>query len=163
MKSYQVKSLTLIIAFILTSFMINIQAQNGASTDDSPKLSLQHVTIVVTNFEESKYFYTKVLMLKPIKADWLPEKQMFISLGDNLELHMGEVEGVEVNPNSFNHFALAVPNFDEFLKDLKDRGYTYGSLGKGNDDFISERPDKVRQTWIKDPDGYWVEINDMYK
>ncbi|QCK15744.1 VOC family protein [Mangrovivirga cuniculi] len=163
MPSCLTKRLYLVIVFIFVTCVINIQGQNGSSTDNSPKLSLQHVTIVVTDFEKSKHFYTKVLKLKEIKADWLPEKQMFISLGDNLELHMGEVEGVKVNPNSFNHFALAVPNFDEFLKDLKDRGYTYGSLGKGNDDFISERPDNVRQTWIKDPDGYWVEINDLYK
>lgn len=122
--------------------------------------TLNHVTLVVSNFEESKTFYTELLGLEQIDAPWLPDNQMFLELGENLELHVGEVDGVEIMPNGFNHFAIAVDDFDAFLNYLKSEGVIYTSLGGGEDYFISTRPDNVRQTWISDPDGYWIEIND---
>ncbi len=122
--------------------------------------TLNHVTLVVSNFEESKTFYTELLGLEQIEAPWLPEKQMFLALGENLELHVGEVDGVKIEPNGFNHFAIAVDDFDGFLAYLKSEGVVYTRLGGGDDYFVSTRPDDVRQTWISDPDGYWIEIND---
>lgn len=122
--------------------------------------TLNHVTLVVSNFEESAAFYTDLLGLEQIDAAWLLEKQMFLALGDNLELHIGEVGGVEIKPNGFNHFAIAVDDFDAFLDHLKSEGVVYTRLGGGEDFFVSTRPDNVRQTWIADPDGYWIEIND---
>ena len=73
---------------------------------------LNHVTLVVSDFEDSKTFYTELLGLEQIDAPWLPDNQMFLSLGENLELHVGEVDGVEIMPNGFNHFAIAVDDFD---------------------------------------------------
>ena len=123
--------------------------------------TLHHVTIVVSDFSASKKFYTEVLGLKQIDAPWLPENQMFLALGEGLELHVGEVEGVEIRPNGFNHIAIAVADFDEFLNYLRSEGVVYTSLGGGEDYFVSTRPDNVRQTWVADPDGYWIEINDV--
>ena len=123
--------------------------------------TLNHVTVVVSDFEASKKFYTELLGLERIDAPWLPDRQMFLALGDGLELHVGEVEGVEIKPNGFNHFAIAVAEFDEFLNYLRSEGVVYTSLGGGEDYFVSTRPDNVRQTWITDPDGYWIEINDV--
>ncbi|MEJ2299847.1 MAG: VOC family protein, partial [Woeseiaceae bacterium] len=73
--------------------------------------ALNHVTLVVSDFDASKRFYTELLGLKQIDAPWLPDRQMFLSLGEGLELHVGEVEGVEIKPNSFNHFAIAIADF----------------------------------------------------
>ena len=123
--------------------------------------ALNHVTLVVSDFDASKKFYTELLGLKQIDAPWLPDRQMFLSLGEGLELHVGEVEGVEITPSSFNHFAFAIADFDEFLRYLRSEGVVYTSLGGGEDYFVSTRPDNVRQTWIMDPDGYWIELNDI--
>ena len=122
------------------------------------RTTLNPVTIVVSDFNVSKKFYTELLGLEQIDAPWLPDKQMFVAVGEGLELHVGEVEGVEIKPNGFNHFAIAVAAFDEFLDYLRSEGVVYTSLGGGEDYFISIRPDNVRQTWIRDPDGYWIEL-----
>lgn len=120
-----------------------------------------HVTLVVSNFEDSKAFYTELLGLEEIETPWLPAKQMFLAIGESFELHMGEVPGVEIKPNDFNHIAISVDDFDGFLAHLKSAGVVYTRLGGGEDFFVSTRPDEVRQTWIADPDGYWIEINDV--
>lgn len=123
--------------------------------------TLNHVTLVVSDFEASREFYVELLGLETIDAPWLPERQMFLALGENLELHIGEVEGVEVRPSRFNHVSIAVDKFDEFLEYLRSAGIVYTQLGGGEDYFVSTRPDNARQTWITDPDGYWIEIIDV--
>ena len=147
-------------------FSTNLNAQDNSSTGIKKEIAtsysstLQHTTLVVSDFAEKQKFYTDILKLKDLKADWLPENQMFLSLGDNLELHVGEVEGVEIKPNGFNHFAVSTDDLDGFLMYLKNQGIEYSSLGGDKKYYIQKRPDGVRQTFIQDPDGYWIEIND---
>lgn len=146
---------------IRMSLLVVLIVVSGLSHAQEFGKTLNHVTVVVSDFDASKAFYTETLGLEQIDAPWLPDRQMFLALGEGLELHVGEVEGVEIKPNGFNHFAIAVAEFDEFLDYLRSQGIIYTSLGGGEDYFVSTRPDNVRQTWITDPDGYWIEINDV--
>ena len=125
--------------------------------------TLQHVTVVVSDFSKSKPFYTELLGFKQVDAPWLPKNQMFVSLGQNLELHVGEVPGVVINPSSFNHFAFSVADLDAFLEYLKENDIVYSSLGGSEKYKVFTRPDGVRQTFFQDPDGYWLEVNDYQK
>lgn len=125
------------------------------------KLTIQHTTTVVSDFAASKRFYTEILGLVDLAVDWLPEKQMFLAAGDQLEMHVGEVPGVEIAPSRFNHIALAVDDFDGFLAHLKEAGVVYTNLGGSERFYVQTRPDGVRQTYVQDPDGYWIEITDF--
>lgn len=164
--NYKVSRLNLVsVIFLLLSFSVVAQKSSTETVSSETisttfNLTLQHTTLVVSNFAESKRFYTEVLGLKDLNANWLPKNQMFISLGNNLELHVGEVPGVEINPSSFNHFAISTNDLDGYLKYLESKGVIYYSLGGEQEKFIQKRPDGVRQTFIQDPDGYWIEIND---
>ncbi|WP_224488625.1 VOC family protein [Robertkochia flava] len=129
------------------------------------KSHLNHVTLVVSNLEESKAFYIGILQLEAIETPWWGEDDpyMFLSLGDAGELHIGEIEGIEIAPNGYNHFAIAVEDLDAFLSYLKAKGVQYGGLGADGEPWLVQtRPDGVRQTFLQDPDGYWVELNDKY-
>ncbi len=123
-------------------------------------LALQHTTLVVSDFERSKRFYMEVLGLEDLHADFLPDKQMFLGAGRNLEVHIGEVPGFGVGPHDFNHVAFSVQDFDGFLEHLEEHGVVYGSLGGSGDHQVQMRPDGVRQAFFQDPDGYWLEAND---
>jgi len=144
--------------FFLLSLNLTFGQNNNIATTFN--LTLQHTTVVVSNFEKSKAFYTEILGLKDLHAVGLPKNQMFLSLGNNLELHVGEVEGVEIRPSNFNHFAISTNDLDGYLKYLESKGVMYYSLGGKQKKFIQTRKDGVRQTFIQDPDGYWIEIND---
>ncbi len=148
------------LSFLIIFFMISL----GVNAQYKPEVSgatLQHVTVVVSDFEVSSNFYKGLLGLKQIPAAWLPENQAFLQLGSNLELHMGEVPGVEIEPSTFNHFAFTVDDLDAFLSYLDENGIWYGSLGGGEKHQVTTRADKVRQTFFQDPDGYWIEVNDF--
>ena len=161
------KALAMVIMGVLIAFSAtDLKAQDSqpekidTSSELVYKLTLQHTTIVVSDITKSRKFYTEILKLKDLNANWLPKNQMFLSLGNNLELHVGEVPGVEIKPSNFNHFALSVNDLDSFLEYLKENGVVYSTLGGAQDYVVQKRPDGVRQTFIQDPDGYWVEIND---
>ena len=146
------RKITVLIALIIAC---------GVSVADDFGKAFNHVTFVVSDLDASKKFYSEILGFKPLEASWLPEGQAFLDLGNGLELHIGEVAGVEIKPNKINHFAIAVRDFDKFLAYLKSNDIVYTRLGGGADYFIATRGDGVRQTWITDPDGYWIEINDI--
>lgn len=158
--SYYLFTFTLIFIYSISVHSQNISTKENHADTFKNTLTLQHTTIVVSNFSESRKFYLDLLKLEEIKQEFLPKNQMFISAGENLELHVGEVPGVEIKPSNFNHFALTSNNFDEFLEYLKESGIVYKSLGGEKEYYIQRRPDGVRQTFIQDPDGYWIEIND---
>lgn len=139
----------------------NIPTTYSESNKDRHSPTFQHLTLVVSDFDVSRKFYIDLLGLEPVDADWLSDKQMFISLGHGLELHMGEVPGVEIKPSSFNHFAMSVPDFEGFLRHLKENDVIYMQLGGGEPYKYITRPDGVRQTFFQDPDGYWLEVNDF--
>ena len=104
---------------ILVSCMVAVLGgflQLKAQNISAENLTLQHVTLVVSNFEESSKFYKGLLGLQEVPAPWLPDNQMFLQLGNNLELHVGEVPGVDIKPSSFHHFAITVDDLDEFLR-----------------------------------------------
>jgi len=127
------------------------------------ELTFNHITLIVSDIEASENFYVGVLKLEQLESPFGPSDDiffLFLSLGGNAELHIGEIEGVEISPNGVNHFAMAVGDFDGFLEYLKSSGIAYSNLGGGKKYHIAQRPDGVRQTYITDPDGYWIEIND---
>ena len=133
----------------------------AAPVSFEPVAALEHTALVVSDFEVSEAFYTELLGFEEVPAPWLPTNQMFLTAGDGVQLHMGEVPGIEIRPSSFNHMAFSVPDFDGFLEHLQDQGVVYSHLGGAVPNGIVERPDGVRQTYFQDPDGYWLEVNDV--
>lgn len=154
------RSLSITSTLILCLTVVTVLRGQSVVTDN---LTLQHVTVVVSDFERSSAFYKGILGLEEIEATWLPENQMFLQLGRNLELHVGEVSGVEIRPSDFNHFAITVDDLDQFLAYLTENGIWYGSLGGGDAQHVQTRQDGVRQTFFQDPDGYWIEVNDYVR
>ena len=55
--------------------------------------------------------------------------------------------------------ALTILDLDKYITYLEMHKVEYYNW-PGDRMQVSTRPDKVRQIYIKDPDGYWIEIND---
>jgi lactoylglutathione lyase len=48
---------------------------------------------------------------------------------------------------------------EEFIANLNKNEISYENW-PGESNKITTRPDGVKQIYFKDPDGYWIEIND---
>jgi lactoylglutathione lyase len=122
-------------------------------------LTFDHYTIKVKNLETSVNFYGNLLGLSEIKNRTQKEYIRWYSLGEGSELHVVEGETDDIKTNIGVHLALRLADFDRFLNNLKNHKIaTHDSNGVANR--ITTRADSVRQVYFRDPDGYWIEVND---
>ncbi len=119
---------------------------------------LEHACIRVMNLEKSLKFYKEALSLEVVSTKDFPEwKFTLVYLSDekkNFEIELTynyDPEKPYELGNGFSHFALTVENLKEAHEFHKNLGIEVGEL-RG---LPNEEP---RYYFIKDPDGYAIEI-----
>jgi len=125
----------------------------------SQSIHLSHTTIFVVDLDKSAHFYENVLGLKKIAEPFHDGKHVWFQVADHSQLHV--VSGAKEDiPHDINiHLAFSVPAIDPFLKHLEQAHVKYGNWAQ-NTTTPQVRPDNVKQVYLQDPDGYWIEIND---
>lgn len=122
-------------------------------------IQIDHITLLVSDIDESARFYQEVLLLQEIETPWgkIPWGRMF-SIGTAGELHLakGTPQADERDKNI--HYAFNVRQFDQYLEFLEDHNVEYGDFA-GTPGVFQTRPDGVKQVYFQDPDGYWIEVN----
>src|SRR3984957_1999678 len=140
---------------ILTVMATTLMAFGAHS--QSPQFS--HQTIFVTDLDRAANFYEKELELKRIPEPFHDGRYVWFRVSEHGQLHV--VSGAKEDiPHDINILlAFSVPSIDEFVKHLDAMNVKYGNWAQ-NDKTPQLRPDKVKQVYLQDPDGYWIEIND---
>ena len=65
---------------------------------------------------------------------------------------------MEKNTNSKWHYAFSVDNIETFIQKLEKANIPYGGIDDPSKKIVF-RPDGIKQVYIKDPNGYWIEVN----
>lgn len=127
----------------------------------SATLRFDHLALHVADLAASVAFYSDVFGLQEIPA--AAEGTRWLSLGKGVALHLVGGRSLPVADVRSVHLALAGDNLDPILQRLKERRIPWsdsaGTLGAVE----HGRSDGVRQIYLRDPDGYWVEVNDALK
>jgi len=118
-----------------------------------------HAALCAKNLKKTADFYRNVLQLKEIKHPFNDTVHVWLKIGEGLALHI--IQGnCTINPNDIGiHLCFAVPNLDAFIKHLDSMNVSYTNWGR-EPKKIQLRADGVRQIYLQDPDGFWVEVND---
>ncbi len=135
-------------------------AQTGKTGKITP--TLNHIAVHVVSLEKSTAFYQKIIGLDTIPEPFHDGKHTWFEIGPLSHLHL--ISGVEtaVPHDKFNHLCFTVPSMAPFIENLKANQIEFESWeGKKFD--VTLRVDAVHQLYFKDPDGYWIEINDARK
>ncbi|HET6254479.1 MAG TPA: VOC family protein [Puia sp.] len=129
----------------------------GTAKAQGPQFS--HQTIYVTDLDRAANFYEKVLELKRISEPFHDGKHVWFKVSEHGQLHV--VSGAKEDvPHDINiHLAFSVPSMDAFTKHLDAMNVKYGNWAQ-NSKTPQVRPDNVKQIYLQDPDGYWIEVND---
>ncbi len=133
--------------------LTGVKAQSVTATID-------HVALYVRNVDSSAQFYKKLFDLKTIPNPFPGGKVVWFSIGKAIQLHL--VEGLE-SPSSgpfMSHICFSVVSLKDFILTLDKNGMPYYS-GPTTTGAINHRPDGIDQIFVKDPDDYWVEINNV--
>jgi lactoylglutathione lyase len=142
----------------LAALMMMVPVLMALSTR-SQELHFSHQTIFVTDLDRAANFYEKVLELKRIPEPFHDGKHVWFRISEHGQLHV--VSGAREDiPHDINiHLAFSVASMDAFTKHLEESHIKYGNWAQ-NTTTPQLRPDKVKQIYLQDPDGYWIEIND---
>lgn len=141
-------------AILVTGSCYCAQAQSGKST-----VRFNHVAIFVKDLKVTKSFYENIIGLDSIPEPFHDGKHAWYSLGPGLSLHV--IEGATRKKEYYKnqHTCLSVSSVDDFTVILTKNKIVFEDV-KGNKNVYSNRVDGVKQLWLQDPDGYWIEIND---
>jgi lactoylglutathione lyase len=139
--------------FIALFFVI--AAAGGAKA----QMGFDHVAMYVTDLQKAGDFYEQVLQLKKIPNPFNDNRHTWFDLGHGTQLHV--ISGnTAANTRDINtHLALRVPNLDAFINHLKKTNTAFRNW-PGTGEVPTTRPDGVKQVYLQDPDGNWIEVND---
>lgn len=156
MKAYLLKRIYL--CSFAAIFLLIFSLSTSKSYAQEFNAAFDHQALVVSDLDASANFYKEVLGLKEIKNETGKPTRRWFSLGGDLQLHLlaDEMEGVKVNKSI--HLAVTISNFDEFVENLRTRDIEFTDW-PGNVNQVNHRPDGIKQVYIKDPDGYSIEVN----
>ena len=123
--------------------------------------NFNHMALSVKDADHSAEFYNKVFQFAPITNRTKIEGIRWMSLTEGKELHLISVLKEPVTINKAVHLAFATSNIDAFAKRLDEMKIVYSDW-PGKPHTINVRADGVKQIYLQDPDGYWIEINNGY-
>ncbi|WP_224489312.1 VOC family protein [Robertkochia flava] len=131
---------------------------SAAHAQHAPALTFNHQALQVHNLDESAAFYQEVLGLTEIEDKTEQPHIRWFSMGSKLELHLIEDPSAPEAPVKGVHMALSTADLDGMMQHLKSKEIPFENW-MGEAGTTNSRPDGVRQIYVQDPDGYWIEIN----
>ncbi|GAA0537905.1 VOC family protein [Chitinophaga japonensis] len=120
---------------------------------------LNHIAISVYNLEKSTAFYRDVLLIDTMPEPFHDGKHTWFKIGGHSQLHLIEGAKEITEHDRGSHLCFSVPSVDDFIVRLNQRKIPFINW-KGEKQQFNVRVDGVKQLYIQDPDGYWIEIND---
>jgi lactoylglutathione lyase len=148
------KNLSLVLATILLIF--SAFTSYGQSKQ---KPTLNHIAHYVVSLKTSTDFYMNIVGLDTIPEPFHDGRHTWFSVGYKSHLHLiqGAKEASIREKNS--HLCFSVQSVTDFIKVLGKNKIEYENWA-GEKMAVTNRVDGVKQIYFKDPDGYWIEIND---
>ncbi len=133
----------------------------GITMSTFAQIKVNHIAVHVSSLNSSKEFYQKIVGLTEIEEPFKDNLHAWYDIGGGAALHIIEAANVPTQISKVNHLCFSMKDMDSFIKTLQDSNYPYESW-TGEKGIVTVRVDGIRQIYIQDPDGMWLEINDDY-
>lgn len=127
----------------------------------SAQAKITHIAVYVSNLKQSDDFYKKVFRFEEIEEPFKDGLHTWFDIGNKLSMHLIQAPWEPVTINKNNHICFSVPDMPAFIANLHSLNVPFEDW-PGNPGKIQQRPDGIRQIYLRDPDGYWIEVNDEY-
>jgi lactoylglutathione lyase len=147
------KKILALVAILLCGFTHSM-AQSPAV-----KARLNHTAIYVMDLKKSAEFYIGLLGIDTIPEPFHDGKHIWLQTAPGVQMHI--IQGATAKKDYYQnqHTCFSIASVEAFTVNLKQKGMGWVDRD-GKPNIITNRVDGVKQIWVPDPDGYWVEIND---
>lgn len=143
---------------LLSLLVLSIVGLQFASAQSKNALTFNHSAICVRDLATSNNFYKSVLELEETPNPFNDGRHTWLKIGSGLQMHI--IQGTcTVTPEKNVHLCFSVPSLTTLTGRLEKLKVRYTNL-KGDAQAPTVRADGVKQIYLQDPDGYWIEIND---
>lgn len=124
-----------------------------------PKATLNHTAIYVKSVKASIAFYQNILGLDTIPEPFHDGKHAWFTIAPGISMHV--IQGAEKKKEYYKnqHTCFSVASVENFTSTLREKNIPWEDRD-GAKLAITTRVDGVKQLWLQDPDGYWIEVND---
>jgi catechol 2,3-dioxygenase-like lactoylglutathione lyase family enzyme len=135
-----------------------LSAQYIAPKKNKVSFDFDHQSLVVTNLMKTGDFYKDVFGFEEIPH---PERKpgfRWFNIYGNSQLHLIKKDVIEFKKDKSIHLCLSIQNLEGFIERLILKEIDFYDW-PGNKGSVTDRADGVKQIYIQDPEGYWIEIN----
>lgn len=147
-------------AFVFMACLV--LATSSVHAQQRTRTGLNHIALYVHDLKKSSDFYMHLLQLDSVAEPFHDGKHVWLSIGPAMALHLIEGAKDVTTHDKNSHICFSVPSVEAFVNRLTAAGVAYEDWpGKPNS--VTLRPDGVHQIYLRDPDGWWVEVNDATK
>jgi len=152
------KSIRSILLPLVTGLILLYAGAVTAQDSSKPKAILNHQALYVSDLKKAADFYTDIIGLEKIDEPFKVGRHIWLKTGVHTSLHL--IAGAPAKKEYYknHHICFSVPSLDAFTEMLKKNGISWEDV-TGKKQAITTRPDGIKQLWLQDPDGYWLEIN----
>jgi lactoylglutathione lyase len=125
----------------------------------SQRTHIDHTAIYVMDLKTSAGFYRNIIGLDTIPEPFHDGKHAWFQTGPGIALHI--IQGAPLKKEYYKnqHTCFSVISIDTFISVLQKNSIPWEDRD-GTKMVVTIRIDGVKQIWLQDPDGYWIEIND---
>jgi lactoylglutathione lyase len=145
-----------LIVLLLTGIQNNPLLAQNMNTKGST--TLNHIAVYVQDLQLSTHFYSNIIGLDTIPEPFHDGRHTWYKIGPQSQLHLIQGAGLQYQQNKNSHLCFSVPSVEDFVSTLKKNNIEFEDWA-GEKNKITIRVDSVKQIYFKDPDGYWIEIN----
>lgn len=148
------------ISFILSRllFAALLTITINASAQMKKTATLNHIAVYIFDLKKSTDFYKDIIGLTVIPEPFHDGKHTWFKIGEHSQLHLIQGAKAITDHDKDSHLCFSVSSMDDFIAILNKNSIWFGNWA-GDAKMITTRPDGVKQIYFKDPDGYWIEIN----
>ena len=129
------------------------------SVKSQSNLKFDHQALPVNNLKITGDFYRDILDFKDIPTlVGTKYTHRWLANYEGKEIHLiFSNEEIQKTPKQI-HMAFSPVNFDKFIDHLKKNNIVFTNY-KLEAGIVQSRKDGIKQIWLRDPQGYWIEIN----
>jgi lactoylglutathione lyase len=145
--------------FLLLCLLLCSQ-QLLAQNAPAPKATrFNHIAFTVKDLGKSAAFYQHLLGLDTIPEPFHDGRHVWLKVSEQGALHLIQGSKIPVSIKE-SHLCFSVASVDAFIAKLQKAGMAFENWA-GEKNRYTLRPDGVKQVYLQDPDGYWIEVNDQ--